>query len=150
MNITVISGNIVRDAQVLSAGGDRVVVDFTVAVNDRVKNRSTGQWEDRPSFIDCSRWVDPSSKLPSILLKGRKVTVLGKLRQETWEKDGQKHSKLKILADSIEVGQQPMQEQPEAPKSYSPAYDAGLQAAVNRMFAPGQVQDDYYSEDIPF
>ena len=39
------------------------------------------------------------------MTKGTKVCILGKLRYMSWEKDGQKRSKIEVIADDIELMQ---------------------------------------------
>ena len=52
INRVSISGNLTRDAELRQAG-QTPVLRFGVAVNDRHKNQQTGEWEDRPNFVDC-------------------------------------------------------------------------------------------------
>ncbi len=75
---------------------------FSVAVNERVKNQQTGEWEDRPSFIDCKMFGTRAESVSRYLSKGSKVAVSGRLRWSQWEKDGQRRSKLEVVADDIE------------------------------------------------
>ena len=37
------------------------------------------------------------------LIKGRQITVSGYLKQDRWEKDGQKQSRVQIIAEQVEV-----------------------------------------------
>lgn len=98
INHAVISGNLTRDAEVLQGKG--TVVRFTVAVNDRVKNGD--EWEDYANFIDCTCFGKYAEIVSRDLKKGAKVCVDGKLRWSQWEKDGQKRSKVEIIADTVE------------------------------------------------
>ena len=49
-----ISGNLTRDPEVRSTASGMTVLSFGVAVNDRVKNNQTDEWEDKPNFVDCT------------------------------------------------------------------------------------------------
>lgn len=61
-----ITGNITRDAELRTTQSGWAVLSFTLAVGDRKKNASTGQWEDRTDFIPCfiSGKKGPSPWLP--------------------------------------------------------------------------------------
>lgn len=98
INAVVIVGNLVRDCEVFATKSGSEIANFTVAVNDRVKNGD--EWEDYPNYIDC-KLFNASKRIPK-LVKGAKVAIKGKLHQDRWEKDGKKSSKLLAYVDDIE------------------------------------------------
>lgn len=102
INKAVISGNLTRDSELRRLGSGSCVLNFGVAVNDRVKNQQTGEWEDRPNFVDCVLFGARAEKLAQYLTKGTKVAVEGRLRYSAWEKDGQRRSKLEVVVDELE------------------------------------------------
>ncbi len=114
INVVNISGNLTRDPELRRTAGGTAVLGFGVAVNDRRKNQQTGEWEDYPNFVDCTMFGTRAEKLAGMLTKGTKVCILGKLRYTSWENDGQKRSKIEVVADDIELMQnrRPQQEQP--------------------------------------
>lgn len=97
-----ISGNLTRDPELRATSGGAQVLSFGVAVNDRAKNQQTGEWEDRPNFIECTMFGTRAEAVSRYLSKGAKVAIEGKLRWSQWEKDGQKRSKLEVIVDEIE------------------------------------------------
>lgn len=116
INNVTISGNLVADAKLARTQNGNAVLNFTVAVNDRRKD-AQGNWTDFPNFIDCFTFGKRAEALASILTKGLRVAVCGKLSQQRWEKDGQKRSKIEVVASDIEfmtTRQQP-QQQPQQP-----------------------------------
>lgn len=102
INSVSISGNLTRDADVQSTGNGKKVIRFTVAVDEKWKNISTGEWEDHANFFDCVGFGDRWEKLSNYLEKGTKVAISGKLRWSQWESDGQKRSKVEIIANDLE------------------------------------------------
>lgn len=122
INVVNISGNLTRDPELRRTTGGTAILGFGVAVNDRRKNQQTGEWEDYPNFVDCTMFGTRAEKLAGMLTKGTKVCVLGKLRYMSWERDGQKRSKIEVIADDIELMQnrKPQQEQPQ--QDYQPGY----------------------------
>lgn len=103
INSCTISGNTTRDAELRNTKGGSQVMTFTVAVNDRRKNPQTSQWEDVPNFIDCVMFGSRAEKLSTMIAKGTKVCVFGKLRWSQWESNGSKRSKVEVVADDIEL-----------------------------------------------
>lgn len=112
INRVAISGNLTRNPDLRGTQGGTEVLSFSVAVNERAKNPQTGEWEDRPNFIDCVMFGNRAMALSRILAKGVKVAVSGRLRYSSWEKDGQKRSKVEVVADEVDVmtSRQPQQQ----------------------------------------
>ena len=102
INRVIISGNLTRDPELRSTQSGMAVLSFGVAVNDRRKNPTTGEWEDYPNFVDCTMFGARANSLSQYLSKGTKVSIEGKLRWSQWERDGQKRSKLEVIVDEIE------------------------------------------------
>ena len=95
-------GNLTRDVELRRTQSGLAVMSMGIAVNNRRKNSQTGQWEDEPCFVDLAMFGERAEKISGYLAKGDKVAVSGKLRYSTWERDGQKRSKLEVVVDDIE------------------------------------------------
>ena len=104
-----ISGNLTRDPELKQTQGGTAILSFGVAVNDRRRNPQTGEWEDVPNFVDCVVFGNRAEPLSRFLSKGSKVAIEGKLRYSSWEKDGQRRSKLEVIVDEIELMSQRQQ-----------------------------------------
>lgn len=96
-------GNLARDPELREVGsGERKtsVVNFTIAVNrDFVKSDGT---QDRiTSFINCEAWDSGADAIGLSFKKGDLVMVEGSLRNDSWEKDGVKHSTLKVRVNNF-------------------------------------------------
>lgn len=116
-----------------------VVVPGTLRSVDRRKNPQTGEWEDYPNYIDCTMFGTRAEAVGRYISKGSKVAIEGKLRYSSWERDGQKRSKLEVIVDEIEF----MNSRPAA--SPAAAVDGGQQYAV-----PEAPAVEVADEDIPF
>jgi single-strand DNA-binding protein len=103
INRVVISGNLTRDPELRSTASGFSVLHMGVAVNDRRKNQTTGEWEDYPNFIDCTLFGPRAENIARWISKGSKVAIEGKLRWSQWDaKDGTKRSKVEVIVDEIE------------------------------------------------
>ena len=132
-----ISGNLTRDPELRATAAGTSVLTFGIAVNDRVRNQETGEWEDRPNFVDCTMFGSRAESVSRFLSKGAKVSLEGKLHWSQWEKDGQKRSKLDVVVNDIELMSTRNDGAAPAPASTpTPAY----QAPAMPM----------YDEDVPF
>lgn len=108
INHVAVSGNLTRDPELRSTASGTQVMNFSVAVNDRRRNQQTGEWEDHPNYIDCVVFGARAQRLSTILHKGGKVAIQGKLRQNTWndQQTGQRRSKIEVMVDDIDLMQQ--------------------------------------------
>lgn len=142
-----ISGNLTRDPELRATQGGMQVLGFGVAVNDRRRNQQTGEWEDYPNFVDCTMFGNRAESLGRILRKGMKVAIEGKLRYSSWEKDGQRRSKIEVIVDEIEF----MSQNQQAPQGYQQQYapQPAPQAAPQQAPMP-PAQESLYDGDIPF
>lgn len=154
INHVSITGNLTRGPELRCTAGGTPVLSFGIAVNDRRKDAS-GQWEDVPNFFECVTFGNRATALSDILAKGMKVAIAGKLHYSSWEKDGQKHSKVDIIANEIELMQnrKPQQQQDyyqQAPANRDAVQaPAAVQNAVNQAFSQNYAAE-VYDEDLPF
>ena len=97
INKVFIIGNITRDPEKRKAG-ETPLIQFGIAVNEYRK-----EGEQYTNFFDVTVFGNRAVKLSEILRKGMKVAVEGRLRFESWEKDGQKHYRTEIQCTGLEL-----------------------------------------------
>jgi single-strand DNA-binding protein len=101
MNTVILKGNLARDPELRSVGDKKTsVVNFTVAVS-REFTRADGTQDKITSFIQCEAWDSGADAIADSLKKGDLVFVEGSLRNDSWEKDGVKHSTLKVRVNNF-------------------------------------------------
>lgn len=101
MNLVVLRGNLARDPELRVVGEKQTaVVNFTVATS-REFTRADGSQDKITSFIQCEAWDSGAEAIANSLKKGDPVMVEGSLRNDSWEKDGVKHSTLKVRVNSF-------------------------------------------------
>lgn len=151
INRVVISGNLTREPELRQTAGGGAVLGFGIAVNDRIKNQQTGEWEDYPNFIDCTMFGARAEAVSRFLSKGSKVAIEGKLRWSQWERDGQKRSKIEVIVDEIELmtsrgdgqAQANAAQQATMPAPAQPQHPAGAAPAPS-------IYDTYDEQSLPF
>lgn len=145
INKVILTGNLTRDPELRATPSGTPVLAFSIAVNDRRKNPSSGEWEDVPNYIDCNMFGSRAQSVAKYLSKGSKVGVDGKLRYSSWEKDGQKRSKVDVFVDNIEL---------LSPRNSSGggSYQApaAAQPAPSADQIPAAPEITVYDDDIPF
>ena len=149
INRVIISGNLTRDPELRQTQSGMAVLSFGVAVNDRRKNPSTGEWEDYPNFVDCTMFGARANSLAQYLSKGTKVSIEGKLRWSQWERDGQKRSKIEVIIDDIDFGGRGGGQSQNGNQMQGNSYgDASAYSAPQTPVV--DTTSSVYDEDIPF
>jgi single-strand DNA-binding protein len=101
-NRVVLMGNITRDIELRYTQGGTAVTEIGLAVNDRRKNQA-GEWVDETTFVDITLWGRTAEIAGQYLGKGSPVLIEGRLKLDTWEKDGQKRSKLHVVGEKMQM-----------------------------------------------
>lgn len=156
LNNVVLIGRLTKDANIAYNNNGTAIATVSLANNRSVKRGDN--WEKEVSYFDVSIFGKTAENLKPYLLKGKLIAVEGALRQDRWEKDGQKFSKVKVNAETVQLlggSENTGTRTNAAPTTYStPAYTP-LAPAVPQ-YAPPPVQDtslfddEGFPEDIPF
>src|SRR5688500_610867 len=98
LNQVLINGNLTEDPELRYTPSGAAVASFTVAVNRRIKDQTTGEWKDgETSFFKCNVWRGQAENVAESLTKGMRVIVSGRLRTRNWETaEGQKRTVTEI------------------------------------------------------
>ena len=120
-------GNVTRELELKTTGSGKPVVNFSLAIND-------GKKDDDATFVDVTAWEKTAEIASQYLTKGSQCFVEGRLRTESWEKEGQKRSKLVVICNRLVLlgkkgdaggGEYAGEPGASAPASHSqPAFDA--------------------------
>jgi single-strand DNA-binding protein len=161
-NRVILLGNLTRDPELRYIASGTAVTDLGLAVNDRRKNSTTGEWIEETTFVSVTLWGRTAEVASEYLTKGSPVFIEGRLKFDSWETpDGQKRSKLSVVGERMQLlgGRDPAAHGARPPGEGGPAA-AGRPA---RAAAPGPSQpappDESYEmpppeasggNDIPF
>ncbi len=132
-NRVILVGNLTRDPELRYIPSGTAVTDIGLAVSDKRKN-ANGEWVEEVNFINVTLWARTAEVASEYLSKGSSVLIEGRLKFDQWEKDGQKMSKLKVVADRMQML-----------GGRSGGGDGGGGGGGNRSAAP----DNQYSEAAP-
>jgi single-strand DNA-binding protein len=99
--ITVV-GNLTDDPELRFTPSGAAVANFRVASTPRTLDRQSGEWKDgEPLFLACSIWRDAAEHVAESLTRGARVVVVGRLKQRSYEKDGQKRTVYELDVDEV-------------------------------------------------
>ena len=147
MNYTILSGNLVRDPEIVDTGQSEYgLIKFSIANNDeRRKNRDTGEYEDVVSYFDLQYWTKNVSLWSQRLWKGCGVVCECRAKQDRWQQeDGTNRSRVIFTVRKFPI-MQASKEQPSVPSS---SQDAPEQKPT--YTPPSAPAGGGYEDDIPF
>jgi single-strand DNA-binding protein len=99
---TVLIGNLTADPELRFINSGAAVASFTVASTPRVYDKATQEWKDGEAlFMRCSIWRDAAENVAESLHRGDRVIVFGKLKQRSYEKDGDKRTTIEMDVEEI-------------------------------------------------
>lgn len=78
------------------------VANFTIASTPRTFDKNANEWKDgEPLFLRCNIWRDAAEHVAETLTKGMRVIAQGRLKQRSYEKDGEKRTVYEMEVDEI-------------------------------------------------
>ena len=103
VNVVVLVGNLTRDPEMRATPGGTSVCRLGLAVNERSKDPTTGEWGERPNYFDIDVFGAMGENCAQYLFKGPQVAIEGRLRWRSWEtQDGQKRSAVSVVANNVQ------------------------------------------------
>lgn len=148
MNKYIAIGNLTQDPKCRDVGESKVCL-FGVAINefyykDNEKKKNT-------IFIDVEAWNRQAENCSKFLSKGKKVAIEGKLKSNSWEKNGQKFSKIYCQADKVHfLGSEESSSNKEMQSSSASSSMPDKNLIKNQDAATEAANDIEDIDDIPF
>jgi len=102
VNRVILIGNLGADPEMRYTPDGTAVCNFRIATTERFKDRQ-GNLQERTEWHRVVAWRKLAEICGQYLAKGKQVYVEGRIRNETWEKDGAKQYSYKIEADTMQM-----------------------------------------------
>lgn len=99
-NQVTLMGNLTRDPELRQIPSGQSVCSFSLALNRSFKG-GDGNWQEATDYVDVVAWGPLGERVTQYVTKGRPVLVSGRLQSRQWEQDGQKRSKLEVVANDV-------------------------------------------------
>ena len=100
-NMVIIVGRLTRDAELKYTNSGAAITNISVA-NTKVR-KNGDQWEEDTNFFEATLFGRQGEALNQYLQKGQQVSLTGELDYQSWEKDGQKRSKVVIKVNNVQL-----------------------------------------------
>ena len=170
INKVILLGNVGQDPEVRTLESGVKVVRLRVATTERMFNRQTNETTEHTEWHSVTLWRGLADVADKYVRKGSQVYIEGRIRSREWEKDGQRHFGIEIVADDMKLlgrrsdGQQqgsgyqgvsapqssyqPQQPQYQQPQYQAPQYQAPQYQPQPQPVAPQVPAQD--PDDLPF
>ncbi len=100
LNQVTLMGNLTRDPELRQTPTGQNVTSFSLALNRSYKDAG-GEWKEVTDYIDIVCWGPLAERVAQYMSKGRRCLVQGRLQSRSWEQEGQKRSKVEVLANDV-------------------------------------------------
>jgi|GEM_PF-2633045 len=97
INNIILEGSVVRS--IVKTVNSSIVNDITIANNYYTKNDASNGYDKRTNYFDVTVW----GELKEQLRPGNQVVLSGRFVQDTWEYEGKKYTKFKVVADDFAI-----------------------------------------------
>jgi len=99
-NQVTLMGNLTRDPELRTTPNGQSVCSFSLALNRSYKG-ADGEWKEATDYVDIVAWGPLGERIEQYVTKGRPVLVSGRLQSRSWEQEGQKRSKVEVVAQDV-------------------------------------------------
>jgi single-strand DNA-binding protein len=130
MNKVFLTGRLGKDPEVKTIENGATVANFTLATSEHYKDRTTGEKKEITEWHNVVAWRGLGEVAGKYLKKGSMVTIIGKNKTRSWEKDGITRYTTEVIADEMEM--------------------LGGPKAKTDATPEGAVTPDSKSDDLPF
>ena len=156
LNKVLLIGRLTRDPETRTTPGGATVTTLGLAVNRTYTRRDSGEKVEETCFVDVEAWGRTGETIARYMKRGRQIFIEGRLKFDSWERDGQRRSKLSVVCETFQFidsqnggqggggggGYQQQQQQQQAPRP-----PANVGATPQDDYATGTNTPD---DDIPF
>jgi single-strand DNA-binding protein len=149
LNQVTLMGNLTRDPELRQTPNGQTVTNFSLALNRSYKDQG-GEWQEVTDYIDIVCWGPLAERVAQYLSKGRRCLVQGRLQSRSWEQEGQKRSKVEVLANDVTFLDSRGGGDDSGSGASAPAAPSGSNSAVADKPKPSKKskKDDVVIEDI--
>ena len=147
-------GNLTRDPELRTTPNGQNVCNFGLALNRSYKG-ADGEWKEVTDFVDIVAWGPLGERVAQYLTKGRPALVSGRMQSRSWEQDGQKRTKIEVVANDVTFlggpggGSAPTADEPTDEPAAKPAKKtAGKKPSSAKATEGKKAEEDVVIEDI--
>lgn len=133
-------GRLGRDPEIRYMPDGKAIASFSVATGQTWRDKNTGEKREKTEWVPISAFGKLAEIIGEYITKGSQVYVSGRFQTREYEKDGQKHYRTEIIADTMQM----LGGKSDKPGGETSRPNGGQGSAAR------PAQDDDFDQDIPF
>src|SRR5947207_14806410 len=102
LNKVMLIGRLTRDPETRHTPSGQSVTNFGLAVNRTYRKKDSDEQVEETTFVDVEAWGKTGETFARYMKKGRQAYVEGRLKLDSWEKNGEKKSKLTVVMEEFQ------------------------------------------------
>ena len=138
-------GRLTSSASMNVTSNDNAIIHFTLAITTRKKDGN--DWVDDPCFMDVTFFGQRAKSILPFLNKGALVGVVGELNQRKWEQDGQKRSRIEVIASNVHILETKSMAEKRNAESTA---EKSLSSSSANISEKVELGPDDFEDDVPF
>ena len=120
LNKVLLIGNVCGDPEMKDLASGTKVAGFSLAINEKYKGKD-GEVKESVCFVPIEFFGKVAEIIEQYVKKGSLILVEGALKLDTWEKDGKKNSRLKVIGREVQfLGAKPKESSEKTDNSEIP------------------------------
>ena len=139
INKVILLGNVGQDPEVRTLETGVKVARLRLATTERIFNRQTNENTEHTEWHSITLWRGLAEVADKYIRKGSQIYIEGRIRTREWEKEGQRHTGVEIVADEMKL----LGRRPEG------AQQGGYQQAPQPQYQQGGYQQPQYQAPQP-
>lgn len=148
LNKSFVMGTLGQDPQLKYTTGGTAVCEISLACNRNWKDKSSGERKEAVDWIPVVLWGRTAEIAGEYLRRGSSCLIEGRLEISSWEKDGQKHSRMKVVAEHLTLLGSKRDSSDQTPSSYSGSESQAEPTGSRDSFSGEHSTPE--SQDVPF
>lgn len=137
LNRVVLIGRLTRDCDVSFSSQGTPIGKFAIAVNG---------YKDEVSYIDCVMFGKLAESIGKYMTKGKQLAIDGAIKQDRWEQDGQKRSRINIVVNNVQL----LGGERQQGNAFDSGHSLGGRENMCNQHDTGNAGQSFESDSIPF
>lgn len=150
LNKVLLAGRLTKDPELKYLPSGTAVCEFRVASGRTYYDKNAGERKEETLFINVSAWGKSGEFVNQYFTKGKAIFIEGRLKQDQWERDGQKHERISVVAERVQFAESKAAEQGASRGGDYGNSGYEESAPSNRGASSGGPPPSNTDDDLPF
>jgi single-strand DNA-binding protein len=152
LNKVLLAGRLTRDPELKYLPSGTAVCELRVASGRTYYDKNANERKEETLFINVTAWGKSAEFVNQYFTKGKAIFIEGRLKQDQWERDGQKHERISVVADRVQFAEPKSAEQGSTRRGGADYGDGGFEeeAPSGRGRTSSGPPPSNTDDDLPF